>query len=86
MAKNNKQTYRIYCAANDTRDKIIANIQHNQGIQNQFDIYLSIVDSVVISDNSLVKHELIAQKTIDGHLDILDTIKFNQLKKYYDHN
>jgi len=80
LSKNNKLTQRIYCAINDARDKIIANIEHNQVNQNLFDIDLYIVDAVLIFDISLGKHELIAQKTIDGHLDILDTIKFNQLK------
>ena len=56
------------------------------GIKNLFNIYLPIADEVLIFDNSEVKHELIAEKTIDSEIDILNGTKFNQLKKYYHEN
>ncbi len=56
-----------------------------RGIKNLFDIYLSIVDGVLIFDNSEGKYELLAQKTVDGQLTITDPAKFEKLKKYYDH-
>jgi predicted ABC-type ATPase len=54
------------------------------GIINLFDIYLPIVDQVLIFDNSEGKHKLIAEKSISDDLNIIDTKKFNQLKIYYD--
>jgi len=51
-----------------------------KGIQNLFNIYLPIVDGALVFDNSFGKHELIAQKTIDGKLSIIDELKFKELK------
>ena len=55
-----------------------------KGIKNLFDIYLPIIDGAFIFDNSFGKHELLAQKTVDGQLIIIDENKFNKLKQYYD--
>jgi predicted ABC-type ATPase len=57
-----------------------------RGIQNLFDIYLPIIDGALIFDNSEGKHELLADKNIDGILNIVNQEKFNLLKKYYDNN
>ncbi len=57
-----------------------------RGIENLFDIYLPIVDGTLIFDNSEGKHELLADKQIDGLLNIANQEKFNLLKKYYDNN
>ncbi len=56
------------------------------GIKNLFDIYIPIVDGVLIFDNSEGKHELVADKKIDDLLNILNQDKFNYLKSYYDNN
>ena len=56
------------------------------GIRNLFEIYLPIADDVLIFDNSEGKHDLIAEKTMNSEIDILNVIKFNQLKKYYHEN
>lgn len=53
------------------------------GIKNLFDIYLSIVDEVLIFDNSEGKHDLIAEKIIDAKINILNEKKFKKLKSYY---
>jgi predicted ABC-type ATPase len=58
--------------------------RYKNGIKNLFDIYLPIIDGALIFDNSNGRHELLAQKTIDNHLTILNELKFNELKKYYD--
>lgn len=55
-----------------------------KGIKNLFEIYLEIVDGTLIFDNSYGKHELIAQKFENETITILDSEKFNRLKKYYD--
>jgi len=51
-----------------------------RGIKNLFKIYIPIVDGAIIFDNSNGKHELLAEKTVDGQLNIFDSIKFNELK------
>ncbi len=58
--------------------------RYNKGIKNLFDIYLPIVDGALIFDNSEGKHELIADKQIDGLLNIINQEKFNLLKNCYD--
>lgn len=55
------------------------------GIINLFEIYLPIVDGALLFDNSFGRHELIAQQTIDKNLIVKNRVKFNELKKYYDH-
>lgn len=55
-----------------------------KGIYNLFDIYLSIIEEVLIFDNSRGRHELIAQKIYDKEITIIDIEKYSQLRKYYD--
>jgi predicted ABC-type ATPase len=57
-----------------------------RGIENLFDIYLPIVDGALIFDNSEGKHELLAEKRIDGLLNVVNQKKFDLLKNYYDNN
>ncbi len=57
-----------------------------KGIHNLFTIYLPIVDGCMIFDNSAGNPLLLARKTIDGQLSILDGIRFNELRKYHDHS
>ena len=54
------------------------------GINNLFDIYLDIIDQVLVFDNSEGKHILIAEKIISKELMIINTLKFAELKYYYD--
>lgn len=54
------------------------------GIKNLFDIYLEIVDQILIFDNSEGKHILIAEKSYAEDIIIYDLDKFNNLKTYYD--
>lgn len=57
--------------------------RYKRGIKNLFDIYIDIVDAVLVFDNSFGKHQLIAQTGNAGVLEIMDTVKFNKLKNYY---
>ncbi|HUZ59200.1 MAG TPA: hypothetical protein VMU83_10490 [Hanamia sp.] len=41
---------------------------------------------VNVGDNSEGKHELLAQKTIDGTVTVIIDSKFDALKYYYDNN
>ena len=60
--------------------------RYKNGIKNLFDIYISIVDEVMIFDNSGGKPELIAEKLLESEVNILNEIKFNKLKNYYHEN
>lgn len=40
----------------------------------------------MVFDNSGGRPELIAEKTLDTELNILDDVKFNKLKQYYHEN
>jgi predicted ABC-type ATPase len=60
--------------------------RYKNGIKNLFEIYLSVVDEVMIFDNSAGKPELIAEKTLESEVKILNEIKFNKLKSYYHEN
>ena len=55
-----------------------------RGIENLFKIYLPIVDGVLIFDNSDGQHELVADKQINGSLNIIDQAKFDLLKNSHD--
>jgi predicted ABC-type ATPase len=54
--------------------------RYDRGINNLFEIYLPIIDGALIFDNSNGKHELLAEKTVDGQLNIISRVKFNELK------
>jgi len=54
------------------------------GIRNLFEIYLPIIENVLIYDNSEGKHELIAKKNDDTNLIIFHKQKYNNLLQYYD--
>lgn len=56
--------------------------RYKAGIQNLFDIYLDIADYVLIFDNSQGNHKLIADKSVNELLHIIDSVKFNELKSY----
>ena len=58
--------------------------RYKNGIKNLFEIYLPIVDEIMIFDNSEGKHDLIAEKTMESEIEVLNKVKFNQLKSYYD--
>ena len=58
--------------------------RYMNGIKNLFDIYLEIVDQVLIFDNSEGKPILIAEKNFGEEIVIHNLEKFNDLKSYYD--
>jgi predicted ABC-type ATPase len=41
---------------------------------------LPLVDTALVFDNSEGKHKLVAEKTIMGQFNIIDPIKFNEIK------
>lgn len=54
------------------------------GIKNLFEIYLPLVDAVLIIDNSEGKYHLLADKQCSGELNIIDMEKFSLLKSTND--
>jgi predicted ABC-type ATPase len=54
--------------------------RYSRGIENLFEIYLPIVDDVMIFDNSFGLNEIIAEKYIDSELSIINLEKFSLLK------
>lgn len=56
------------------------------GINNLFEIYLPLVDGALIFDNSNGKYVFLAEKTVDGKLHLVDKLKFQILRDYYDNN
>jgi predicted ABC-type ATPase len=55
-----------------------------KGIQYLFELYIPIVDELMIFDNSEGRHELIAEKIINCALDIINISKFTVLKELFD--
>ncbi len=55
-----------------------------KGIKNLFEIYIGIVDQVLIFDNSEGKPILIAEKNSGEEIIVHSTKKFNNLKSYYE--
>jgi len=84
LAKERVKTRVIEGGHNIEPDVIVR--RNIKGIKNLFDIYLPIVDGALIFDNSDGKHELIADKKVDGILNVINQEKYNLLKNYYDHN
>lgn len=54
--------------------------RYKNGIDNLFDIYLPIVNEALIFDNTTVKAELIAQKTVGSPIEIINKSKLDKLK------
>jgi predicted ABC-type ATPase len=73
---------RVLEGGHNIEQNVIIRRYHN-GIKNLFDIYLPLVDELLIFDNSEGKHELIAEKLDQPTLLVLNKVKFNQLKSYY---
>jgi predicted ABC-type ATPase len=82
LAKQRVRT-RVMQGGHNIENEIIER-RYINGIKNLFNIYIPISDVVLIFDNSEGIHELIAEKT--NHLDlyIIDNLKYNNLKQYYD--
>ncbi len=56
--------------------------RYYKGINNLFEIYLSIVDQALLFDNSEGMPDLIAEISASEELHILNETKFNELKSY----
>ncbi|MHC8948116.1 zeta toxin family protein [Sphingobacterium hungaricum] len=57
-----------------------------RGINNLFNLYLPIVDSIFFVDNSSKDYEIIAEKKVGEFLIIKNSVKFNLLESYYERN
>jgi predicted ABC-type ATPase len=57
--------------------------RYQNGIKNLFELYLPVVNELMIFDNSHGKSELIAEKVKESDINILNEVKFGKLKKQY---
>lgn len=76
---------RVSEGGHNIEPEIIAR-RYIRGVKNLFNIYLPIVDGALIFDNSEGRHELLADKQINGILNVTNNEKFNLLKNCYDNN
>ncbi|WDF59913.1 zeta toxin family protein [Flavobacterium sp. KACC 22758] len=67
-------------------EKDVIRRRYINGIANLFNIYLPIVDEVMIFDNSFGKPELIAEKMLDTEIDVINEIKYDKLNNIYNEN
>ena len=65
-------------------EKRVIERRYVAGIRNLFDIYMPIVDVILIYDNSEGKHEIIAEKLDHSNLNIVHKQKYINLLKYND--
>jgi predicted ABC-type ATPase len=74
---------RVFEGGHNIESDIISR-RYIRGIVNLFDVYLPIIDQAIIFDNSDGKHDLIAEKFLNEDINVINSKKFNALKKYYD--
>lgn len=82
LAKERVKT-RVLEGGHHIPDDIIERRYYN-GTLNLFNIYLPIVDQLLIFDNSEGKHKLIAEKNDGEQISIIREEEFNQIRKYYE--
>lgn len=84
LAKERVKT-RVFEGGHNIESEVIER-RFLSGIKNLFDIYLPIIDGAYIFDNSEGRHELIADKKVDGILNIINKEKFDLIKSCYDNH
>lgn len=82
LAKERVKT-RVLEGGHHIPDDIIERRYYN-GILNLFNIYLPIVDQLLIFDNSEGKHKLIAETNDGEQISIIREEEFNEIRKYYE--
>ncbi len=80
LAKERVKT-RVLEGGHDIPESVIERRYH-RGIKNLFEMYISIVDQVLIFDNSEGKPNLIAEISHQDRFSIHHEVQFNELKKY----
>lgn len=65
-------------------DREVIERRYKRGINNLFSIYWTMVDGLIIFDNSSGTPEWIVQKLFDGLTIIIDNKKFDILTHYYE--
>jgi len=67
-------------------DEDIIKRRYTKGVKNLFEIFIPIVDGVLIFDNSFGNHELLAEKTFEGNFHVFNQIVYNEIKQVYDNS
>lgn len=58
--------------------------RYKNGMKNLFEIYMPIVDELMIFDNSNKNPNLVAERKLNSQLEILQTDLFNKMKKLHE--
>ncbi len=74
---------RVYEGGHNIPNDVIER-RYWRGIKNLFEIYIPIVDEVMIFDNSFGKPVLVAEKNGESDIIVINENKFGLLKKCYD--
>ncbi len=74
---------RVKEGGHNIRPKVIER-RYNRGIKNLFDIFIPEVNGLLIIDNSSLEPELIAKKSEENGLEMINEVKFQQIKRYYE--
>ena len=82
LAKQRVQT-RVLLGGHNIETQLIER-RYANGIKNLFDIYIPIVNNVLIVDNSETQHKIIAKKINNSKIKIIDQLKFNKILQYYE--
>jgi predicted ABC-type ATPase len=64
-------------------DDMIIERRYFGGIKNLFDIYIPLVDDVMIFDNSEGNYELVAEKGLYNEIEVINFEKYNLIKSLY---
>jgi predicted ABC-type ATPase len=64
-------------------DDTIIERRYFGGIKNLFDIYIPLVDDVMIFDNSEGNYELVAEKGLYNEIEVINFEKYNLIKSLY---
>ena len=64
-------------------DDMIIERRYFGGIKNLFDIYIPLVDDVMIFDNSEGNYELVAEKGLYYEIEVVNFEKYNLIKSLY---
>ena len=72
---------RVKEGGHNIENKVIER-RYKRGIVNLFDLYIPIIDELMVFDNSEARTELIAVKAKGAEIIVLNSVKFTQLKKH----
>jgi predicted ABC-type ATPase len=82
LSSLSRQSTRVHEGGHNIPDEVIER-RYKSGIKNLFNIYLHLVDELLIFDNTNLKTELIAEKRLNSDFVIIKPIQYNNLNLYH---